>query len=119
MRGDFSRSIRVKSGYTGDSMLLEASKKIKGGKMIKVELEVVKNVIKRMVISGDFFAYPPEAIEEIERSVEGHVVDDVIRIIDCYKNRVKFVGVDFNDLKELLVSIIEHFKYSDIGGNFI
>ncbi len=39
--------------------------------VIKVELEMANGRISRVSLSGDFFMYPEEAIEELERSLEG------------------------------------------------
>ena len=39
--------------------------------VIKVELEMTGNRISRISISGDFFMYPEEAIEALERMLEG------------------------------------------------
>jgi lipoate-protein ligase A len=52
-------------------MTLRAEYKVKGGKLIKVALEVEGDVIKSAKICGDFFLYPEDAIEEIERSLKG------------------------------------------------
>ncbi len=39
--------------------------------VIKVELEMANGRISRVSLSGDFFMYPEEAIEELERVLEG------------------------------------------------
>jgi hypothetical protein len=39
--------------------------------VIKVELELSDKRISRISISGDFFMYPEEAIEALERALEG------------------------------------------------
>jgi hypothetical protein len=39
--------------------------------MIKIELELKDNRISNARISGDFFMYPEEAIDELERAIEG------------------------------------------------
>jgi hypothetical protein len=39
--------------------------------VIKVELEMAENKISRISLTGDFFMYPEEAIEELERALEG------------------------------------------------
>lgn len=39
--------------------------------VIKVELELANGRISRVSLSGDFFMYPEEAIEDLERSLEG------------------------------------------------
>ncbi|MEM1753634.1 MAG: lipoate protein ligase C-terminal domain-containing protein, partial [Candidatus Methanomethylicaceae archaeon] len=41
-------------------------KKVEGGKLIKVKLLEEKGIIKDIKITGDFFAHPEEAIEELE-----------------------------------------------------
>jgi lipoate-protein ligase A len=39
--------------------------------VIKVELETAGKNISHVSISGDFFIYPEEAIEALERAIEG------------------------------------------------
>lgn len=39
--------------------------------VIKVELELSGDRISRISLSGDFFMYPEEAVEELERALEG------------------------------------------------
>jgi lipoate-protein ligase A len=39
--------------------------------VIKVEVETVENKISHISISGDFFMYPEEAIDALERAIEG------------------------------------------------
>ena len=39
--------------------------------VIKVELELTNDRISSAFISGDFFMYPEEAIEALERTLEG------------------------------------------------
>jgi len=75
--------------------------------MIKVELEVEGDVIKNAIISGDFFAYPPEVIEEMEDKMRGRELSKVLEVIERYRDRVKLVGVKFEDLEELVRAIIK------------
>jgi len=53
-----------------------AEYKVKGGKLIKVQLTVRDKKIKKIKITGDFFLHPEEIIEDIERMLEGHVLDE-------------------------------------------
>ncbi|MDI6883940.1 MAG: lipoate protein ligase C-terminal domain-containing protein [Hadesarchaea archaeon] len=39
--------------------------------VIKVELELSDDKISRISLSGDFFMYPEEAIEQLERALDG------------------------------------------------
>jgi hypothetical protein len=43
--------------------------------VIKVELELDANRISRVSLSGDFFMYPEEAIEELEKTLRGVQLD--------------------------------------------
>jgi len=43
--------------------------------VIKVELELTDDKISRIMLSGDFFMYPEDAIEELEQSLNGVKAD--------------------------------------------
>ncbi len=51
-------------------MIAYSSQKVKEGKNIKVEVEHA-GVIKRLMITGDFFLHPEEVLDEIEKSLQG------------------------------------------------
>jgi len=88
----------------------EALKKVPGGKTIKIEVEIVNKVIERVMISGDFFAYPPSLIEDIESELEGKKAEfkTIERILDMFRCKGKLVGVSFNDLEQLFREIISN-----------
>lgn len=43
--------------------------------VIKVELELEGNLISRIAITGDFFMYPEEALENLEHKLVGVKID--------------------------------------------
>jgi lipoate-protein ligase A len=52
--------------------------------LIRVELELEEGRIAKISITGDFFMYPEEALEELERELigvraEGGAVEDAVR----------------------------------------
>jgi lipoate-protein ligase A len=47
-----------------------AKKKVKGGKLIEVELDY-NEFIEHAIISGDFFLHPEEGIEDLEGALVG------------------------------------------------
>lgn len=51
-------------------MISHASRKVKEGKLVKVEVEYDK-VIKKIKITGDFFLHPEDILEKIEKSMLG------------------------------------------------
>jgi len=57
-------------------MLRRAAYKVKGGKLIKVQLTAEDKKIKRIKITGDFFLHPEEVIEDMEQSLEGCLLDE-------------------------------------------
>lgn len=52
----------------------EASVKVEGGKLVRVET-TYSDVFEDVTITGDFFLEPPEALEDIEAAIEGADVD--------------------------------------------
>lgn len=51
-------------------MIAHASRKVKEGKLVKVEGEYGEVIIK-LRITGDFFLHPEEILEKIEKSMLG------------------------------------------------
>ncbi|WP_455276984.1 lipoate protein ligase C-terminal domain-containing protein [[Eubacterium] cellulosolvens] len=49
----------------------EARLKVIGGKLIRISFLLDDNKISDMKITGDFFLYPEEGIEELERRLNG------------------------------------------------
>jgi len=78
--------------------------KVPQGKLLKISVDYNKknNVIKNIWITGDFFAYPEEAIELMETKLRNTVMEqkqilEKIRsiITECH---IQFIGVDAESL---------------------
>ena len=85
----------------GEPLLLRSEYKVKGGKLIKVALEVEGDVIKSAKIYGDFFLYPEDAIELIEQALKGVRLDsDFERIITeaVKRSGAELLGFSVNDI---------------------
>ena len=54
----------------------KAEYKVKGGKLIKVQLTQKDKKIEKIKITGDFFLYPEELIEELEEALAGNLLDE-------------------------------------------
>ncbi len=79
---------------------VSVSKKRVGGKMVCVDLVIDETLtIRDIVISGDFFAYPSESIEELEGMLRGLSIEDAIKVIE--REPIVLVGVSKEDLIEL------------------
>ena len=49
--------------------------KTPGGKLVRVDVEVTDGALRDVVVSGDFFLYPEEALEGITGALQGIPAD--------------------------------------------
>jgi lipoate-protein ligase A len=49
--------------------------KTPGGKLVVVDFEVADARLARVMVTGDFFLYPEEALDQIAGALEGQPVD--------------------------------------------
>lgn len=82
--------------------LFKYVKRTAGGKTLELTVELEEGVLKKLVISGDFFAYPPERIDELEREAEGLTVREAIELVRRARNSLTIVGADLDDITEIL-----------------
>ncbi len=86
--------------------------KVPNGKLLKISIHYdnTKNVITDIQITGDFFAYPEEAIELIEDAVrqttlkKDHLLQTIQRVIN--KHHIEFIGVNAEGLTEGIMRCI-------------
>jgi len=85
----------------------KAQYKVEGGKLIKVQLEIKANKIKKVKITGDFFLHPEELIEELEKAIEGAALNEQILAghIKAFikKNEVVLLGASPEDFAKCIV----------------
>jgi hypothetical protein len=79
-------------------------KKVKGGKLLKVLVIEEGGTIKEAKISGDFFVYPEEAIDEIEGCLKGADISRVREVLRDFAKRrtVRTVGFTLEDIAEII-----------------
>ena len=80
--------------------------KVPNGKLLKIFLEFNEknNSIKNIEITGDFFAYPEEAIEILEKklrytSLKRNILLEKINSV-IKENNIEFIGLDAEGLTE-------------------
>ena len=80
--------------------------KVPNGKLLKIFLEFdeKKNHIKNITITGDFFAYPEEAIETMEDNLKNTLLNREIllkKINSIIKEKnIEFIGLNSEGLTE-------------------
>lgn len=93
--------------YSGFSMK-KAIYKVPGGKLLKISLEENGTAIGKIKIMGDFFAYPEEAIEKLEKTLEGLTLNEteLASAITTFlkKEDTKLFGLDSESLAKTIIS---------------
>lgn len=85
-----------RSGYARD---LE----YKGEKYVRVRVEVEDDRIKEIYIRGDFFCYPEEAIEVLERRLRGAEIEKIQEIYMETMRDVELLGLGKEELLNLIL----------------
>ena len=82
--------------------ILKGEKKVKGGKLIKCEIEVEGRKIKEIKFTGDFFIHPEEMLEELEENLRGKNIEEAEEIINSFFENIEGIGVTADDFIEVL-----------------
>lgn len=62
---------------------------------------------REVQITGDFFVYPPEALEHLEEELRGcNTIDCIHSKINSVAATTEVLGLDYNALKEALTKIL-------------
>jgi lipoate-protein ligase A len=84
----------------------QAIYKVPDGKLLKVFLEIEGSIIQSITITGDFFVYPEEKMEDLEHALIGTELreEQLLQAIQTFVEREKLelFGVD----AESLVTVI-------------
>lgn len=78
--------------------------KVAGGKMLRAQVEHEEGIIRHVKLSGDFFIHPEEAIEAIEKDMEGAVAEQVADRVSetAIGLRAELVGFTAKDVQQVI-----------------
>ncbi len=82
--------------------------KVPGGKLLRIKAEIQDGKIDKVMILGDFFVHPEDAIEEIEKSLYGCPLNknDILERINRIISRgVSIIGFSAEDVAEVLLQM--------------
>lgn len=85
-------------------MQSQSTYKVPGGKLLKIFLEYdeTSNMIRDIRITGDFFVYPEEAIELIEKKLRDTAIDQKVLLkkisLIITENHIQFIGLNAEGL---------------------
>jgi hypothetical protein len=95
--------------YGGDKLRTATLRAAKG--VINVTLTLQDNAISNLTITGDFFVYPEEALNELEKALIGcKATEKTIRskIIEFYESSgISTPGISQNDWVKVLLNAID------------
>lgn len=75
-------------------------KKISGGKMLKVHVWTHGSIIKSVKFYGDYFIYPEDIIEKLEKLLENKTLEEAKKILIELLKDVEMVGICAEDFCE-------------------
>lgn len=90
-----------------------ATKKVPGGKLLRVKSEF-QEVVESVQLTGDFFLHPEDALGGLEKSLEGIAVDSPAEIFlerlreAIQKNNIELIGVSPEDIVSTLLESLQN-----------
>jgi len=85
----------------------KAEYKVKGGKLIKVQLAKKGDKIEKIKITGDFFLHPEELIEDLEKTLTGCFLNgsNLIELIKAFieKREATLLGASPEDFAKCII----------------
>ena len=78
--------------------------KIPDGKMLKINVELEDNVIRSIKLTGDFFIFPNEAVEDIENYLINMNINDISDKLSKFieNNTIEVIGFSPENLEEII-----------------
>ncbi|MEA2053976.1 MAG: lipoate protein ligase C-terminal domain-containing protein [Candidatus Thermoplasmatota archaeon] len=88
--------------------ILKGELKVKGGKLLKCSLDIKDGKIGKIKITGDFFMYPEEKIEELEKMLVGNDANEekIKSTVDEFFSGVTIFGASKENFVELVMMTI-------------
>lgn len=90
--------MKVKNG------IIKGELKVKNGKLVKCKIELENGKIKKIKITGDFFMYPEEAIEKLEKNLAGKKFekDEIEKVLNKFFKNIELVGASKKDFIKVI-----------------
>lgn len=72
------------------------------GKLVVIDIRVINNQVIDLEISGDFFAYPEDAIDVLEENLKGLDLSCIENVLLEKSSNIIFIGLEVGDLIKAL-----------------
>lgn len=89
--------------------MIEVDYKVPEGKLIRLQAEVEGNKLTTVMINGDFFLYPEDRIERLEKALAGQELKKVTlqKIVEKELEGCEMVGISPEEITNALMKLSE------------
>lgn len=93
------RSVKIRSGVEVKHQMHKAP-----GGLIRADFEIWDDQLSRVSISGDFFCFPEDSIDQLESMLEGTSTAEIQQVLTKFCNRqdIEIPGIDLDDWIKVL-----------------
>lgn len=74
--------------------------------LVRIHVKVFEDVIEQIIITGDFFVYPPNALYELESHLKWSRVDEVPQLIMKFSNSIRILDLSLSELAQLVMKCL-------------
>ena len=71
-------------------------------KTLIMDITIENEKIKEIIISGDFFANPPEEIDNLQKDLVSKTLKEAIEQLSKYKEKIELLGISWIDIEEVI-----------------
>jgi len=75
----------------------------KGEKYIRISVKIEEGKIREVYIRGDFFCYPEDAIERLEKALVGRRPEEIPEVFREAMEGVELLGIQKEELLKLVL----------------
>ena len=79
-------------------------------KTLIIDITIENEKIKEIIISGDFFANPPEEIDNLQENLRNKTLEEAINQILSYEKTVELLGISWSDIIEVIREAYQKYK---------
>lgn len=103
-------------GFPEVDYMIKAEYKIPNGKLVVAEMEIKKDKISDVKLTGDFFMHPEESIIDLEEYLEGTSIHNIENVIHNFfnENQIALFGVSETDFIHVLKLCLENEKSNNL-----
>ncbi|MEM3364199.1 MAG: lipoate protein ligase C-terminal domain-containing protein [Candidatus Micrarchaeia archaeon] len=89
--------------------MVQIERKVRGGKLVRVDVQFMEGRIASIRITGDFFMHPEDAIIEIERRMVGLHKDNIAEgVAEVFSSvNAEIVGFTPSDISDMISEAID------------